>query len=68
MGHSNNTVYTNGGEFNGRGVHKWHCLDCSWNHQEVGGRKEQNRGQRKAESHKCYSSANDSWSNRKDLQ
>jgi hypothetical protein len=68
MGHSNNTVYTGGGELNGRGFHKWHCLDCSWTHSELGGRKEQDRGQRKANSHRCYNYANDSWSNRKDLQ
>ena len=51
MGYSNDTIYTSGGEFNGRGVHKWHCLGCNWTHQELGGRKDKNRGQRKADNH-----------------
>jgi hypothetical protein len=68
MGYSNDTIYSNGGEFNGRGVHKWHCLGCNWTHQELGGLKDKNRGQRKADNHACYNSANDSWKQRKDLE
>jgi hypothetical protein len=68
VGHSNNTVYSSGGEFGGLGVHNWHCLGCQWTHTTVGGRKEQSAGQSKAESHKCYNSANDPWKQRKDLE
>jgi len=67
MGFNNDTVYTSGGEFNGRGVHKWHCLSCPWTHQEVGGRKEQNAGQRKAEAHRCYDSSKDAQAGRRDI-
>jgi hypothetical protein len=68
MGYSNDTVYTSGGEVGGLGLHKWHCLSCPWTHTTTGGAKGKNAGQRKADSHRCYNSANDSWSERKDLQ
>jgi len=68
MGYNNDTVYTFGGEVGGVGLHKWHCLSCPWTHSTTGGRKNQDAGQRKAEAHRCYNSANDSWSTRKDLQ
>jgi hypothetical protein len=68
MGYSNDTVYTKAGVVNGKGLHKWHCLSCPWTHTEMGGRKEQTRGQNKAENHRCYNSDNDSWKQRKDLE
>lgn len=68
MGLNNDTIYTYGGELNGQGLHKWHCLSCPWTHTELGGRKNQNRGQAKAEAHKCYDSSKDLWSGRRDLQ
>lgn len=70
MGHGtgeNDTVYTFGGALNGKGVHNWHCLSCPWKHQEVGGRIEQNRGQYKANRHRCYDSSRDPQKNRKDI-
>ena len=62
----NYTVYTSGGQINSKGVHNWHCLSCPWTHTEMGGRKEQNRGQRKANKHRCYDSSKDPQSGRKD--
>lgn len=68
MGYSNDTVYTSGGEIGGLGLHKWHCLSCPWTHTTTGGVQGKDAGQRKADAHRCYNSANDSWSERKDLQ
>jgi hypothetical protein len=68
MGYSNDTIYTSGGEIGGLGLHKWHCLSCPWTHTTTGGLQGKNAGQRKADAHRCYNSANDSWSERKDLQ
>jgi len=63
----NYTNYKFNGPINGLGSHSWSCLGCNWTHSELGGRKEQNRGQRKADSHKCYNSANDAQAGRKDI-
>ena len=65
---SNYTQYTHGGVVNGKAVHNWHCLTCPWTHTEVGGRKEQNMGQRKADRHACYDSSKDAQKGRKDLE
>ena len=67
MDDNNLTNYKYNGSVNGKGSHSWSCLGCSWSHSEIGGRKEQNRGQRKANKHSCYDSSKDSWSGRKDL-
>jgi hypothetical protein len=64
----NFTNYKFNGPVNGLGSHSWNCLGCNWTHSVLGGRLEQNRGQRKADSHACYNSSNDSWKQRKDLE
>ena len=63
----NLTNYRSNGQINGLGSHSWNCMGCGWTHSELGGRKKQNQGQRKADSHKCYNSANDSQAVRKDI-
>ena len=67
MGHSNDTVYSYGGDIGGVGLHKWHCLKCPWTHSTTGGRKNQDSGQRKAENHRCYDSSKDAQAGRRDL-
>jgi hypothetical protein len=67
MGLNNDTIYTHGGELNGKGLHKWHCLSCPWTQTALGGSKEQNVGQRKAEAHRCYDSSKDAQARRRDI-
>jgi len=64
----NHTYYERGGVVNGKASHNWHCLSCPWTQTVVGGRKEQNAGQRKADRHQCYDSSKDAQKDRKDLQ